>query len=111
MVPFASSTVCFVLAALFAAVELKEHALGPIVGAFITCIVVQVVESYFLTPKIVGERAGLSPLGAMLAVLIGGSLFGFLGVIFALPVGAVIAIVFQEETRRRALVRTPGAFA
>ena len=106
LVPFASVPVCFVLSVAFSAIELRENCIGPIVGTVITCVVVQLVEGYVLTPRIVGERAGLSPLAAILAVLIGGSLLGFIGVVFALPVGAVIAVVYQEETRRR--VVTPS---
>ena len=70
-------------------------------GALITSVVVQLLEGYLLTPRIVGHRAGLSPLAALLAVLLGGAAAGFLGVLFALPVGAVCALVLREESRRR----------
>lgn len=101
LIPFASASVCLALSALFAVLELKGESGGPIIGAAITCVVVQVVESYVLTPRIVGEKAGLSPLAAILAVLLGGTAGGFLGVLFALPLGAVLALVLKEESRRR----------
>jgi predicted PurR-regulated permease PerM len=101
LIPFASASVCLVLSALFAVLELKGASGGPIIGAAITCVVVQIVESYVLTPRIVGEKAGLSPLAAILAVLLGGTAGGFLGVLFALPIGAVLALVLREESRRR----------
>lgn len=101
LIPFASGAVCLVLAALFSVLELQGAALPPIVGAVITVVVVQIVESYVLTPRIVGAEAGLSPLAAVLAVLLGGAAAGFLGVVFALPAGAVIALILREETRRR----------
>jgi predicted PurR-regulated permease PerM len=107
LVPFASASVAFVLSAAFALLERGADAGAPILGAVITCIVVQLVEGYVLTPRIVGEKAGLSPLATLLAVLLGGTAAGFLGVLFALPVGAVLAVVLREEVRRH----RPGAAA
>ena len=104
IVPFASPAVCVALAATFSLLELGGGAVGPIVGAVVTAVVVQLVEGWVLTPRIVGENAGLSPLAAILAVLFGGALFGFLGVLFALPVAAAGAVVLKEELRRRGLV-------
>lgn len=100
LIPFASATVCLVLAAAFSLLELGTGALWPIVGAAITSGVVQLLEGYVLTPRIVGEKAGLSPLATLLAVLSGGSAAGFLGVLFALPVGAVAAIVIRDLAAR-----------
>ena len=62
----------------------------------------QVVESFFLTPKLVGESIGLHPVAVIFAVLAGGQLFGFFGVLLALPVAAVI-IVLLRHTRERYL--------
>ena len=101
LVPFASGTVCVVLAAAFSLLELGTGAVGPIVGSVVTAAVVQLVEGYVLTPRIVGEKAGLSPLATLLAVLCGGSAAGFLGVLFALPVGAIVAIVVRDVAQQR----------
>ncbi len=49
----------------------------------------QLVESIFLTPRLVGERIGLHPLVVIFALLAFGNLFGFLGVLLALPVSAI----------------------
>lgn len=103
LVPFASPAVCVVLSTTFSLLELGAGALVPIVGAIVTAVVVQLVEGWVLTPRIVGDSAGLSPLAAILAVLFGGALFGFLGVLFALPVAAALAVVLKEEMRRRGL--------
>ena len=62
----------------------------------------QVVESFFLTPKLVGESIGLHPVAVVFAVLAGGQLFGFFGVLLALPVAAVI-LVLLRHTRERYL--------
>ena len=101
LIPFASGAVCLLLSVSFALLELRGDALWPCVGALIVVGVVQLIESYLLTPRIVGEQAGLSPFAAILAVLVGGTAAGFLGVVFALPVGAVLALILREEARRR----------
>jgi predicted PurR-regulated permease PerM len=56
----------------------------------------QVGESLFLTPRLVGERIGLNPLAVIFALLAFGHLFGFLGVLIALPVSAVLVVALQR---------------
>lgn len=52
----------------------------------------QMLEGFYLTPRLVGERIGLSPLMVIFALLAFGHLFGFAGVLVALPVSAVLAV-------------------
>jgi predicted PurR-regulated permease PerM len=52
----------------------------------------QVIESFFLTPRLVGERIGLHPLAVIFALLAFGQVFGFLGVLLALPASAVLLV-------------------
>jgi predicted PurR-regulated permease PerM len=52
----------------------------------------QLVESLYLTPRLVGERIGLHPLAVIFALLAFGQLFGFLGVLIALPASAVLLV-------------------
>lgn len=52
----------------------------------------QVVESFYLTPRLVGERIGLSPLAVIFALLAFGHLFGFVGVLIALPLAALVTV-------------------
>jgi predicted PurR-regulated permease PerM len=56
-------------------------------------LVGQVIEGNFLTPKIVGNSIGLHPLWIFFALLAGGSLFGFLGLLIAVPVAAIISVL------------------
>jgi predicted PurR-regulated permease PerM len=58
----------------------------------------QAVEGNFITPRIVGRRLGLHALVVMLAVLLGGTLFGFVGMLLAVPTTAVLS-VFWEDLR------------
>ncbi|MCP4486800.1 MAG: AI-2E family transporter [Gammaproteobacteria bacterium] len=55
----------------------------------------QTVESYFLTPRLVGDRVGLHPVWIIFALLAGGALFGFTGVLLAVPVAAVIGVLIR----------------
>jgi predicted PurR-regulated permease PerM len=52
----------------------------------------QLLESFLLTPRLVGERIGMSPLTVIFALLAFGHLFGFVGVLIALPVSAVLVV-------------------
>lgn len=52
----------------------------------------QLFEGNFLTPKLVGDRVGLHPLWVLFALMAGGALFGFVGVLVAVPVAAVISV-------------------
>ena len=54
-----------------------------------------ILEGYVLTPRLVGKRVGLHPLWILFAVLAGGCLAGFLGVLVAVPVAAVIGVVLR----------------
>ena len=56
----------------------------------------QVLEGFVLTPKLVGERIGLHPLSVIFALLAFGQLFGFLGVLVALPVSAVLLVAIRR---------------
>lgn len=58
--------------------------------------VAQLVEAMFLTPRFVGERIGLHPVAVIFAVMAGGALFGFTGVLLALPVAAVSMVMIRH---------------
>ncbi len=55
----------------------------------------QTAESYLLTPKLVGEKVGLHPVWLIFALLAGGALFGFTGVLLAVPAAAVIGVMVR----------------
>ena len=56
----------------------------------------QLLESFVLTPRLVGERIGLSPLAVIFALLAFGHLFGFVGVLIALPLSAVALVALKR---------------
>ncbi len=60
----------------------------------------QVVEGNFVTPKLVGDRVGLHPVWMIFALLSGGALFGFLGLLLAVPAAAAIGVLFRFAVAR-----------
>jgi predicted PurR-regulated permease PerM len=56
----------------------------------------QMIEGMVLTPWLVGDRIGLHPVAVIFAVLAGGQLFGFIGVLLALPVAAVVMVFVRH---------------
>jgi predicted PurR-regulated permease PerM len=68
--------------------------------------VVQGLESWVITPRIVGRRVGLSPLAVLVAVLVFGELFGLVGVVLAVPVAAALRITgsLVLQSYRRSVV-------
>lgn len=60
----------------------------------------QTIEGFMLTPWLVGESVGLHPVAVMFAVMAGGQLFGFVGVLLALPVAAVLVVLARYAHQR-----------
>jgi predicted PurR-regulated permease PerM len=74
----------------------------------------QILEGFVLTPLLVGDRIGLHPVAVIFAIMAGGQLFGFLGVLLALPVAAVLMVGLRylyERYKRSDLYGSPGAGA
>ncbi len=72
----------------------------------------QLLEGYVLVPRLVGEKIGLHPVAVIFSVLAGGYLFGFLGVLLALPAASVILVVLRylsERYRQSDLYTEEGA--
>lgn len=86
-------------AALVAALVEFRDVLHPVlaVGVF---VLGQVLEGFVLTPWLVGDKVGLHPVAVIFAVLVGGQLFGFVGVLVALPVAAVALIGLRHAHTR-----------
>jgi predicted PurR-regulated permease PerM len=101
-VPYVGFGLGLILALLAGLLEFAVIA-GP-AKAFIMVAVVyglgQVIESLFLTPRLVGERIGLHPLAVIFALLAFGQLFGFVGVLIALPASAVLLVAVRRAQAR-----------
>lgn len=97
VIPFVGTVVGAALAltiALAAAPEGEGVALALKVGGIIG--VLHLLEAAVLTPKIVGHRVGLSESAALFAVLAGGKLLGFVGVVLAVPLAATVGVLVRH---------------
>lgn len=74
------------------AAYLQTGDMQPVFWVWILFLAGQLLDALFITPNLVGDRIGLHPVAVILAVLAGGSLFGFFGVLLALPTTAVIMV-------------------
>ncbi|HZJ92486.1 MAG TPA: AI-2E family transporter [Thiopseudomonas sp.] len=68
----------------------------PLLGIVVVFSIGQMLEGMLLTPLLVGDRIGLHPVAVIFAILAGGQLFGFTGVLLALPVAAVIMVLLRH---------------
>ena len=74
--------------------------LKPVLLVWLVFGVGQVIESWFLQPWLVGDRIGLPPVGVIFAIMAGGQLFGFVGMLLALPAAAIIVVLLRHAHRR-----------
>lgn len=78
---------------------LDWHGMNHVFGAVAVMLAVQVLDGTFITPRIVGESVGLRPIEVLLTMMAAATLFGFLGVLLAVPLGAVIKILVGRATK------------
>src|SRR5260221_13471808 len=97
-VPFVGSLMGFATSIALAFIQFSDWL--PIFGVAGLFLVGQTIEAYVLTPKLVGDRVGLHPVWVIFALLAGGALFGFLGVLLAMPAAAVIGGVARLALSR-----------
>jgi predicted PurR-regulated permease PerM len=83
------------LSAAIIAGYLQFASVMPIIYIGLVFLLAQAIEAAVLTPLFVGEKIGLHPVAVIFAILAGGELFGFVGVLLALPVAAVIMVFIR----------------
>jgi predicted PurR-regulated permease PerM len=93
-IPYLGYTTGLVLALMSAAIQFSGwHGLA---GVAVVYALGQVLESFVLTPRLVGERIGLSPLAVIVALLVFGEVLGFVGVLVCLPVTALAVVAMRH---------------
>lgn len=97
-IPYLGAFVGFVLCIGIAMAQFTEWTSVGIVASIF--VVGQTTEAYFLIPYFVGNRIGLHPVWVLFALLAGGALYGFIGILFALPVGATIGVLVRYIRNR-----------
>jgi predicted PurR-regulated permease PerM len=101
-IPYLGYGVGLVLASLAGLLQfgVAPDAVGhPLLAVAVVYGLGQVIESFFLTPRLVGERIGLHPLGVILALMIFGKWMGLLGVVIALPTAAFLMLLGRRLVR------------
>ena len=94
LLPYIGNIVGFGLAMVFGYLTSRET--GVLIGILITFTVAQFVESYILEPYIVGDQVDLHPFFVILAVIIGGMVWGVAGMVLSIPILAIINVVFNH---------------
>ncbi len=103
MVPYLGTTVGVLLAALGLMLSWQgPWQLAAVAGTF---LVGQMAEGLFITPRIVGDKVGLSSVAVIIAILAFGELFGFTGILLAVPTTAILKVVLRVVVER--YQRTP----
>ncbi len=97
-VPYLGPAAVIVMGGIAAMVQFGDW--QHMAGVAVVFTIGQIIESYWLTPKLVGDRIGLHPMAVIFAVLAGGQLFGFLGMLLALPVAAVTNVLLHYAHQR-----------
>ena len=99
-IPYLGATTGVVLAVVAALVQAQGFDLQLLLLVGVVFVVGQMLESYVLTPRIVGDKIGLHPMAVIFAIMAGGQLFGFLGMLMALPVAAVANVLLRYAKDR-----------
>ncbi len=92
-IPYVGSTLGFIMSVSLAVVQFNDWKRVAVV--VVIFFLGQMLEGNVLTPKLVGEKVGLHPVWVMFALLAGAALFGFLGVLIAVPVAAIIGVLVR----------------
>ena len=92
-IPYMGLVVGIVVAGV--AIMLQTHDPMNLMWVALVFIVAQLIEGTLLTPLLVGDRIGLHPVAVIFSVLAGGRLFGFFGILLALPVFAILAVIMR----------------
>ena len=98
-IPYVGSLTGFLLAVGVAIAQFWPDGL-PILSVMGVCIVCQFLEDYVLAPKLVGSIIGLHPLWLMFSLFAFGYLFGFVGVLLAVPLAAAAAVLVRFALRQ-----------
>ncbi len=97
LIPYIGAFITLVVGAILVAVSNPINAVWYIIVFF----VLQQFDDNFTYPKIVGKSVGLPALWALIAVLIGGSIFGFIGMIISIPISSVLYTLLKEFVNYR----------
>ena len=89
-VPYVGVSIGLLAALTVAFLEASTNGLRPIIGVLVTFGAVQLLDAFLITPRAVGGRIGLSAVGVIFSLSLGGTLLGYIGLLLAVPLAAVL---------------------
>lgn len=98
IIPYFGFTLGIITATIVALFQFGTQ-LQPVLLVWLVFGIGQLIESWVLQPYLVGDRIGLPPVGVIFAIMAGGQLFGFFGMLLALPVAAIIVVLLRHAHR------------
>lgn len=93
LIPYIGFAIACCLAMLSATLQGGNAQIIPVLILYVSG---QLLEGFFLTPKLVGERIGLHPVLVIFALMLFGGWFGFFGVLLALPISAIVLVLSRH---------------
>jgi predicted PurR-regulated permease PerM len=93
-VPYLGAIVGIISACTAAIVQF--HEVTSLIPVAVVFLIGQALEGTVLTPKLVGDKIGLHPVAVIFSVMAGGQLFGFLGILLALPIASIIMVFLRH---------------
>lgn len=97
LIPYVGAFISFMISVILALIVSPATALE----CAVVYGVIQFIENQFIYPRVVGGSVGLSPLYTLVAALLGGKLFGIIGILFFIPLAAVVYELVREDAARR----------
>jgi len=98
IIPYFGFAIGIVIATIAAIFQFQEFL--PVVWVWTVFGIGQIAEGWVLVPYLVGNKVGLHPVAVIFAILAGGQLFGFFGMLLAIPVASVIVVLMRHLRRR-----------
>ena len=95
VIPYLGFTVGLIAALITAA--LQFHSVWHVLAVILAFGVIQLLESFVISPKIIGKAIGIHPFVAIVLLLIGGAAFGPLGLIIAIPTAGVLYKIYRDR--------------
>lgn len=97
-IPYVGTTFGWMTSLILGAIQFAGW--EPLIAIIVVFVIGQIAEGYFLTPKLVGDRVKLHPVWILFGLFAGASLFGFLGLLIAVPLSAVIGVLIRFAMRQ-----------
>ena len=96
LIPYLGSIISITLAAL---ISYLSGGVREMIYALIVIFILQQIEGTFISTKLMGDSLDLSPLFVFIIVLIGGPLFGVIGLVLAVPIAAIIKYIYKDKRK------------